>query len=162
MTTHTLARLALALALTFAALPAKAETPDGYYASGWPIALAEAACDGDEGCLTQLANCGPGATDCIAGVSLCSFSSATDFSFTGACRSDVIASAHGKAMRATLPNGDILTLFLPNQGTASLNGRAAERLSKHCVKTFQDDLTLCARPLITEADFNLWRQETGQ
>ena len=26
------------------------------YASGWPIALAEAACEGNEGILTQLAN----------------------------------------------------------------------------------------------------------
>ncbi|WP_306154362.1 hypothetical protein [Roseovarius sp. MMSF_3281] len=161
MTKPTLAK-GLAMALSLAAPPALADTPEGYYASGWPIALAEAACDGDEACLTQLADCGPGATDCIAGVALCTFSSESDFTFTGACRSDVITSRHGKALRATLPSGEVLTLFLPNQGTAALNGRMAERLSDHCVRTFQDNLSFCARPLTTEADFNLWRQETGQ
>ena len=39
--------------------PAQADVVK-YYASGWPIALAEASCGGDEGCLTDLANCPPG------------------------------------------------------------------------------------------------------
>ena len=44
-----------------------------YYGNGWPIALVERACDGDEGCLTQLANCAPG-TDgtCGTQVAMCS------------------------------------------------------------------------------------------
>lgn len=58
--------------LAFLALPAVAQqTPEGYYANGWPIALAEAACDGDEYCLTRLANCAPGATECLATAALC-------------------------------------------------------------------------------------------
>ncbi|MEL7098610.1 MAG: hypothetical protein AAGM84_07260 [Pseudomonadota bacterium] len=56
--------------LALMACPAFADTPEGYFASGWPIALAEAACAGDEGCLTLLANCGPGA-DCPDTAALC-------------------------------------------------------------------------------------------
>lgn len=44
-----------------------------YYGNGWPISLVERACDGDEGCLTQLANCAPGTDDtCGTQVALCS------------------------------------------------------------------------------------------
>ncbi|MCZ4351495.1 hypothetical protein O4H61_03110 [Roseovarius aestuarii] len=47
-------------------------TPPGYFASGWPIALAEAACGAEnEACLTLLANCGPSDQTCSDGVALC-------------------------------------------------------------------------------------------
>ena len=66
-------RLPLAVALTLCAAGSAAGADEvRHYASGWPIALAEAACDGDEGCLTLLADCPPG-TDgtCSAQVATC-------------------------------------------------------------------------------------------
>lgn len=95
-------------------------------------------------------------------MSLCTYSTKNREEYKGACRTDVIASDKGRAILATLPSGYSLTLFMPTQGTAALNGLLAQRLTDTCVTITEDDLTVCARPLTTEADFDFWQQETEQ
>lgn len=68
--------IAALVALTTGAASLHAQTTEtpapAYFASGWPIVLAEAACGADnEACLTMLANCGPGDDSCPTTVALC-------------------------------------------------------------------------------------------
>ncbi|MEO0936669.1 MAG: hypothetical protein AAFY38_00780 [Pseudomonadota bacterium] len=144
-------RLVLAFLL---AAPAFADSPAGYYASGWPIALAEAACYGDEGCLTRLANCGPGA-DCADTAAL--------------CRHDY-GQASAPAFRpCTLHRhgGGTITVQIPRQPGATLStwpammdGAKARREGnlKHgsaCWRT-EDRRSLCLTVLRSEKDLAPW------
>ncbi len=147
---------AAALALLASAAQAQ-QTPQGYYASGWPIALAEAACAGDEGCLTQLANCGPNDPTCIQGVALCTRREGGQITLQTACRTDTLMADTGKAVLATLPDGATYTLFLPDTGMAGLNDMTGSRSAPDCFTAPDSQLSFCATPLVTEADFQMWR-----
>ncbi|QYX58383.1 hypothetical protein K1T73_08530 [Roseovarius sp. SCSIO 43702] len=145
--------LLLMILLATAATSARAQsTPEGYFASGWPIALAEGACDGDEGCLTLLAECGPGPEDCTTGISLCS----VDEAKPRPCLTD----------RQTVEGGHLVTvsplgetperLLFTETGTGEIAGRPARADGAHCLRDLATDALHCARPLVTPADLAPW------
>lgn len=151
---HAIAATLLALAACGAAQAS--DTQEGHYASGWPIALAEAACDGDEGCLTKLAHCGPRDAGCAAGISLCTLRRGTGPLLSRPCQTDRITGAAGSAILFHLPGEGFFALHLGPDGYGSVNGAPARTDGPDCLKPADRDTRICARPLITPADFVPW------
>ncbi|HAR52879.1 MAG TPA: hypothetical protein DCS45_13535, partial [Roseovarius nubinhibens] len=126
-----LAAAAAALSLSFPTAPASPAAPEvqvsgeGYYASGWPIALAEAACDGDELCLTKLANCGPRNGHCSAGIALCQIKRGQTLRLSRPCPIDRVAGRAGRVILMTLPSGRVRTLLFQSNGFAAIDGNPA-------------------------------------
>ncbi|MFU1476652.1 hypothetical protein ACM25N_02640 [Roseovarius sp. C7] len=154
-----LAAAAAALTLSLPALPgsgAMKASDEGYYASGWPIALTEAACDGDELCLTKLANCGPRNAHCSAGIALCEVKRGEKLRRSHPCPIDRVAGRAGRVILMTMPSGAVRTLLFQSNGFTSIDGRPARKLSRHCLEDLTRAVTTCATPLKTRADFDAW------
>jgi hypothetical protein len=108
--------------------PVRAEETVRYFGSGWPIALAEAACGGDEGCLTKLANCGPG-TDgtCTTQVARCSESRNGVQSFESLCTVYLMTGIAGNMVALRLPDGDgVIWVKPPDEITNAVRAPASD------------------------------------
>lgn len=154
-----LAAAAAALTLALPTPPASPEVQasgDGYYASGWPIALAETACNGDELCLTKLANCGPRNGHCSAGIAHCEIKRGQTLRLSRPCPIDRVAGRAGRVILMTLPSGRVRTLLFQSNGFAAIDGNPARPLSRHCLQDLVRGDILCATPLKTRADFDRW------
>lgn len=146
-----LARLTALLVLGSASL-AWSEQDVTHYASGWSIALAEAACGDDEGCLTELANCQPG-TDgqCSAQAAVC-----TDAQDTVLMR---------ETLCTVRMEGQRIILRLPNGETTKINATRADVINaigqgkEVCLR--RGDQDLCFVTLVTDATFD-WRKLGGE
>lgn len=147
------------IAALIAPLPAPAEstaktTPEGYYASGWPIALAEAACDGDEGCLTRLSNCGPRDESCGDGVAMCDWARDGVRVTLAPCLTDSSEVGAGRAVTAHLPGHPPMELLYGVDGSGTLNGIEGQH-ALGCINVPTGE-TFCIRPLLSAADFAPW------
>lgn len=135
------------------------DAPVLWYASGWPIALAEAACDGDEGCLTKLANCGPGDPSCGMGVSFCIVIRHGALETAAPCQTDRVSQVGKIRVRLDIPVGRFSEIVLGGAKTSRLDGRPAMRVGKDCVAIPRDGLTVCARPMVERAELETWAKE---
>ena len=136
-----------------------AETAEDHYASGWPISLAEAACAGDEGCLTKLAGCGPEDESCAAGVSICEVRHQDNVMFYGPCQTDRVAGPAGSVVLTHIPPEDeagFHALFFAADGFGSVNGRPARIAHDGCLTARLSMTHYCVTPLSTQEDFARW------
>ncbi len=127
--------------------------PTGWFASGWPAALADAACDDDSACLDKLRSCGPQATDCAAGVSYCSLTRAGTLVYETACQTD----RSNDSVTAYVPSRTVVRMQF---GTApALDGAEASVAEDDCLYRADTKETFCARPITQEHTLRAWVKE---
>lgn len=148
-------RLVLPFSLLLAgpALTAEDTAPRGWFSSGWPAALADAACDDDMACIARLRACGPEATDCVSGVSYCSLMRGETHIYETACQTD----RTGDAVTAHVPSRTVVEMTF---GTApTLDGAPAEVTQDACLHRTDTSETFCARPITQPHTLRAWAGE---
>ncbi len=115
-----------------------------YYGNGWPISLVETACDGDEGCLTLLANCPP-RTDGSCGVQVawCRAYDTDRVHPAELCVIDLMANSDGSLWR--LVNSQ--TLGFPDLGPST---------ELPCKYTTDGERLICVAPIISPDELRAW------
>lgn len=127
-----------------------------HYASGWPIALAEAACDGDEACLTLLADCGPGAYGtCTAEVATCARFERGGLVMQTLC----MRQGRPDDSRITLPRQDDWIIVRDTAGQLHVNGDPADVTASGCMRVAPDDRPVqdyCVTPVLDRQTLDAW------
>ncbi len=115
-----------------------------YYGNGWPISLVERACDGDEGCLTQLANCEPG-TDgtCGTQVASCSVYVGASTYTSELCVVDLRPDDTGRSLRVIF-----------SETLAFLDLTATQ--DAPCGFNEESDTLVCIRLIISQVELDAW------
>lgn len=147
----------LLLSLGLIAMPALGSgddgVPRGWFSSGWPAALADAACDDDASCLDKLRACGPEAAGCHAGVSYCSMTRGGAHVYETACQTD----RTGDRVIAHVPSRTVVALTFGAAPT--LDGAAAILAEPHCLHRADTAETFCARPITQPHTLRAWVKE---
>ena len=145
-----------AAALILGAVPAHAAdgtVPRGWFTSGWPAALADAACDDDMACIARLQRCGPEDGGCGDGVAYCSLTRAGTPVYETACQTR----RQGDSVTAHVPSRDVVHLRF---GAAPrLNGAPAEIVEDACLFSPATRDTFCARPITQPHTLRAWAED---
>lgn len=155
---HTPARIAPFTAIFALLLPIESAAQEvKYYASGWPIALAEAACGGDEGCLTELANCPPGTDgNCSAQVGTC----VETRDSTETLRELCTVRLDEQALVMRLHDGDSAEWSDTTRALRRAIQNPAAEADPTCV-TYQSDHLICFTPILDSGTFERWANGQG-
>ncbi|WP_050928370.1 hypothetical protein [Aestuariivita boseongensis] len=134
-----------------------------YYANGWPIALVEAACSGDEGCLTLFANCPPG-TDgtCTAQVAWCSLTEHGLEVMRSLCVSRTRGSTPDISTDVMMPSGGSWNISRNGAGMVQVNAEDAQLDADGCVTTPYPPRRYCVEPVTDKESFERWANAPDQ
>ncbi len=129
----------------------------GFYATGWPIAMAEAACGGDEGCLTELANC-PTGTD---GRSTAQIGRCVEPA-QGGGQTEILCTARLDKRAVTLrrPDGSGVTLKRANRTQRAALRRPDSNAVPTCLR-YGAGRVICFQPILDQATLIRWANGEG-
>ncbi|MCR9146453.1 MAG: hypothetical protein NXH74_04560 [Rhodobacteraceae bacterium] len=144
------------VALAGVASAADDTVPRGWFSSGWPAALADAACDDDMACVARLRACGPEAADCTDGVSYCSLTRAGVHVYETACQTD----RQGHDIVAHVPSRTIVRMRFGDD--PRLDGAAATISEDDCLYRADTQETFCARAITQPHTLRAWAEEERQ